>query len=595
MSKRFKQPQLKAPKTKAPKKKSTTASMVPLEAAELNMLKFQVGDKLPPDEPEGWVPIGSEFPDAYISTLGRVWSEQKVVSNRSRTVSLKSTEGKQVALIVASQVALVFLGLPGPNQTCQLRCSRSGPKLSNVCYGPSQLSEQLTALGFQQCPKFQCGSQLPNCSPERWFPVDTFPDTAVSSAGRVFTGNKIMSYSMLRMPTHSGRIQNVRAHVVIAEAFLGPTPRGHHIAFKDATFNSWSPSNLAFAPNGELLEVNPETFVIGLPLPFDYPETWYWIGSKWPEAAISTLGRVRHGLLVLREQKSLQYRVVTLKDIEGNVKQVKIHKLMAETFFGPRPEGCEIAHDDDVGSNNHLSNVSYQTISDNRKQIAAVKRRPVIVTAVNHNRSLAFDSITDAAKYFEKKPAFIRQRCKSGCSFAITYSDSWWCCYADSSKLREREVADNALEWRPVLVPSYECSSKGHFRRTGGRYVLAQQYIPNGYNLVSLRKDGRRFLKTVHKCVCETFHGTQPTAAHQVNHMNENKRDNHQLNLEWNAHNVEYSRGRPCECMLDDGTWEWFPSIRAAQRQTGAKAISHVLRGKQLTSGGRRWRRADKR
>jgi len=43
----------------------------------------------------------------------------------------------------------------------------------------------------------------------------------------------------------------------------------------------------------------------------------------------------------------------------------RVHQLVTEAFIGPRPDGYDTCHEDDVKANNVLSNLSYGTKSEN--------------------------------------------------------------------------------------------------------------------------------------------------------------------------------------------------------------------------------------
>jgi len=48
-----------------------------------------------------------------------------------------------------------------------------------------------------------------------------------------------------------------------------------------------------------------------------------------------------------------------------------VHGLVAEAFLGPRPIGCQVAHNDGDASNNDVSNLRYATpVENNRDKIA---------------------------------------------------------------------------------------------------------------------------------------------------------------------------------------------------------------------------------
>ena len=70
------------------------------------------------------------------------------------------------------------------------------------------------------------------------------------------------------------------------------------------------------------------------------------------------------------------YQSVTLDWKRG---AVMIHKLVLEAFVGPKPEGCEARHLDDVRSNNVLSNLAWGTQSENWQDARRNGRRPTKV------------------------------------------------------------------------------------------------------------------------------------------------------------------------------------------------------------------------
>lgn len=47
----------------------------------------------------------------------------------------------------------------------------------------------------------------------------------------------------------------------------------------------------------------------------------------------------------------------------------QVHQLVAMTFLGPCPDGCEVCHNDGNPENNALSNLRYDTRSENIKDV----------------------------------------------------------------------------------------------------------------------------------------------------------------------------------------------------------------------------------
>lgn len=58
--------------------------------------------------------------------------------------------------------------------------------------------------------------------------------------------------------------------------------------------------------------------------------------------------------------KSAGHMVVTLSKMDSG-KTAYVHRLVLEAFVGPCPEGMESLHADGDPSNNHISNLSYNT------------------------------------------------------------------------------------------------------------------------------------------------------------------------------------------------------------------------------------------
>lgn len=88
--------------------------------------------------------------------------------------------------------------------------------------------------------------------------------------------------------------------------------------------------------------------------------------------SVSDLGRVRrerrgHGTWigrVLRAANSHGYGVVTLRDDGRDYKKL-VHRLVAEAFFGPCPDGHNVNHKDGVCDNNSACNLEYTTWKGN--------------------------------------------------------------------------------------------------------------------------------------------------------------------------------------------------------------------------------------
>jgi len=124
-------------------------------------------------------------------------------------------------------------------------------------------------------------------------------------------------------------------------------------------------------------------------------------------------------------------------------------------------------------------------------------------------------------------------------------------------------------QWKELTeYPGYSISSYG---RVIGKYGQEmKQRTWNGYNTISLRKDGKYKSEYVHRLVGKAFI-PNPLNKPTINHINHVRHDNHVLNLEWatyseqNFHSTEikevgesghryiYKRGKAWRCMMTKG------------------------------------------
>lgn len=89
--------------------------------------------------------------------------------------------------------------------------------------------------------------------------------------------------------------------------------------------------------------------------------------------------RNKHGHVT--EELLGQYRLVEQKQtlnkeggylrISFNAKNVHVAKIVAEAYYGPRPDGYQIDHVDGNKLNNHYTNLEYVTASENMRRATA--------------------------------------------------------------------------------------------------------------------------------------------------------------------------------------------------------------------------------
>lgn len=106
----------------------------------------------------------------------------------------------------------------------------------------------------------------------------------------------------------------------------------------------------------------------------------------------------------------------TWVNIDHHVKRVPIHRVVAETFIGPCPEGYEVDHRDRDSTNNDYTNLRYVTKSEQMKnrdhtniaargsknlEIARHERmKPVYLSGNDEIKK--FESVTETARYLSE-------------------------------------------------------------------------------------------------------------------------------------------------------------------------------------------------
>lgn len=89
--------------------------------------------------------------------------------------------------------------------------------------------------------------------------------------------------------------------------------------------------------------------------------------------------------------------------------------------------------------------------------------------------------------------------------------------------------------WKPIEgFENYEVSNLGQVRSfyTREAKVLKPSINKDGYLKVGLRKDGKQYLKSIHRLVATAFI-PNPEDKLQVNHIDGDKQNNTVFNLEW--------------------------------------------------------------
>ena len=104
-------------------------------------------------------------------------------------------------------------------------------------------------------------------------------------------------------------------------------------------------------------------------------------------------------------------------------------------------------------------------------------------------------------------------------------------------------IADNIEAWMLIDgYSNYEASSFGRIRNNRSGRIMSQSGDGRGYLKINLCKNGKRKYQRVHRLVAEAF-CKKPAGKNQVDHIDNDKHDNHYKNLRWTT-NSENNRNK---------------------------------------------------
>ena len=102
-------------------------------------------------------------------------------------------------------------------------------------------------------------------------------------------------------------------------------------------------------------------------------------------------------------------------------------------------------------------------------------------------------------------------------------------------------------EWKPIpgYDGMYEVSNWGRvksYKHNSDGKILSPGKDGRGYHIIALCKDGKRKMCKIHRLVATAFI-SNPSNLPEVNHKDENRRNNYLGNLEWCDHSYNNSYG----------------------------------------------------
>lgn len=297
---------------------------------------------------------------------------------------------------------------------------------------------------------------------------------------------------------------------------------------------------------------------------------------------VSNHGRVKNKATgrILSTDKGYPYVVVGF--CQGTL---YVQRLVAKAFLTQVNEKAWLVnHINGIKQDNHVWNLEYVTSAGNLKhgyETGLIKKkwkRPVLQIDKKSGEILAeYASLTAASE----QTGFHFANISNACLKKTQAFDYLWK-YKDAD-LQEKEYRDSETsgeEWKQLPgKKNIEISNTGRARNTSRRYIYKLSKSGQGY--IRLASYG-----LLHTFVAQLFiPNDDPLHKTQVNHIDENKSNNHVSNLQWcsPSENVRHSIGRRVlQLSLDGRLIQAYDSVKqaAVAAKRSEKSMIACLKGK---------------
>jgi hypothetical protein len=341
---------------------------------------------------------------------------------------------------------------------------------------------------------------------------------------------------------------------LIYETFIGRIPHNYAIAYKDDDVSNITLYNLKLRSKGEAKSQQKEDLTEFVKI------------ERCPDYLINKDGQV-YSLIIKNfltpSEDTGGYLGVRMKDKNGKSHFESIHKLLVEVFMGGRIKGKVIDHKNQNKKDNSLDNLRQVTYSENNTNVNR-DRSYIYQYEINDYGNLNFvnryDNVDDVIK---KNPSFDRDDILLALDDEDndTYGYIWTEEKLTLTIENEEELKDfcpvQTFDGSTYFIRGYKISNTGKLIDKNNTVFYVTPHA--GYFRVQLINDkGVPKTMRVHRLVAFAFYPEEYLEVLKlvkkpdVNHIDENKVNNHVNNLEWvtNQENTAHSRGKRV-CQID--------------------------------------------
>jgi len=251
-------------------------------------------------------------------------------------------------------------------------------------------------------------------------------------------------------------------------------------------------------------------------------EIWKTMDSPYEKYAISNNGNIKNintGYNFNLNNKELGYIRISLTNGRKNNKGFLVHRIVAKYFLDNYTDECIVHHKDGNKLNNNISNLECMTICENNNNKIFTNY------GKNFRKISQYDIYGNLIKIWNRCKD-IDEVSKKGIYDALKigklYKGYYW-------KYYEYNIKNE--KWKILKIDNIdiEISSYGRIKLNSGKITYGTKSI-QGYYSVCFRKTKSY---RVHRLVCMVFKPLNDYDNLYVNHIDENKDNNHIDNLEW--------------------------------------------------------------
>lgn len=300
------------------------------------------------------------------------------------------------------------------------------------------------------------------------------------------------------------------------------------------------------------------------------------------------------------------YTCVNVYSGNGNKIIKKMHTLVANTFL-TKPittERIDVDHINGIKSDPRLENLQYVTHSQNMKNAIKTGNSPgsktMIVCKLNKDGNVIkrYNSIIAAATAHNLCSTSISGCCNNPDKHQTAGGFGWR--FSRKNKEYVPELQDDEVfkklfsKEHNLKFNQYEISNYGNIRIIATKKYMKPSKI-GAYYCIKLTSNGKNIPVKIHRLVAFIFLD-KPVNCNVVNHLDENKLNNYEGNLEWTTSqgNSIHSMGKPIYQLnlKTNKIIKKFNSISEAAREIGKPVpnIAACCNGRRNFAYGYKWK-----